>query len=157
MKSIQIAVGSVLAVFFLTGCPDDSLPKGVKIQVNVPDEPYPGTRTRLITFDAAEEKDVFREFARTAKRAGMCSPAKIENDNSAHQVMTISFWGEAVKNRTIYNILKNQKGEWITTGYGGVEIFDVPEGFPKYIYSARALNQVKAWYEKHAVERVNGK
>jgi len=83
----------------------------------------------------------------------MCSPIKIENDNFAHQVMSISFWGEAVKNRMTYYILKNQEGEWITTGYGGVEIYDDPEGFPKYIYSERSLNRVKEWYEKHVPEK----
>jgi hypothetical protein len=153
MKGIQTTISLTLITILLAGCDYESLPKGVKIQINVPDEPYPGTRTQLITYDVVEGRDTFQEFFRAAKRVGMCSPTKIENDNSAHEVMSISFWGKALKHRLTFYLLKNQQGEWITTGYGGVETYDDPEGFPQYVYSQRSLNRVKEWYEKHVPEK----
>lgn len=63
--------------------------------------------------------------------------------------MSVSYWGDAIKHRTTFHILKDQKDVWIMAGYGGVEIYDDPEGFPEYRYSASVLTQIKAWYEKH--------
>ena len=142
-----------MAILGLPGCNGHSLPKNVKIQINVPDEPHPGTRTKLVTFDVQDGRNVFFHFFKTTKRVGMCSPIKIEEANSAHEVMTISFWGEAVKDRSTFYILKNTKGEWITTGYGHVELYDHPEGFPEYRYSKRTLAKVQTWYEKHVPEK----
>lgn len=152
MKALLTTIRLALVVNLIAGCNNKSLPEGAKIQINVPDEPHPGTKTKLVTLDVVEGRDAFWDFCRTAKRVGRCSPTKIENEHSAHEVMTISFWGEAVKNRLAFYILKNQQGEWITMGYGGVEIYDLPEGFPQYRYSQRSLNRVKEWYEKHVPE-----
>ena len=136
----------------LAGCvgrDDKTLSNDVKIQINVPDEPYPGTRTKVVTFDVQHDRDVFFDFYRSMRRVGMCSHSEIENENNAHEVMTISFWGDAVKHRAWFFILKDQKEEWIAIGYGNVEIYDHPYGFPKYNYSEVAVNRLKAWYEQN--------
>ncbi len=80
----------------------------------------------------------------------MCSPSKLQEQEKAFEVMSVSFWGESVKfGRQTMNILRTQSGEWSTKGYGGVEIYDHPEGFPEYRYSKAALNKLKKWYEKN--------
>ncbi len=155
-KLILWAIGIVVAVFAISWCfytkfgyNGSYLPRGVKIQVNVPDEPYPGTRTKVVTFDVVSDREGFVNLFNSNERMGMCSPTQIEESNSAHEVMTVSYEGGAIKRRRIFFILKNQNGEWITTGYGGVEIYDHPMGFPEYKYSQSALEEVKAWYEKY--------
>ena len=153
---LKTIISLVLAITQISGCGGKSLPEGAKIQINVPDGPSPTSKTKLITLDVVEGRDVFEDFFRTARRVRRCSPTKIENDNSAHEVITISFWGEAIfrvyKDWVSFCILKNQQGEWITKGYGGVEVYDIPEGFPKYKYSRRSVNRVKQWYEKYVPE-----
>ena len=155
-KLTRWAIGIVVAMIAISwciytnfGCYGSHLPDGVKIQVNVPDEPYPGTRTKMMTLDVVSDREGFVHLFNSNERVGMCSPVKIEESNNSHQVMTVSYWGEAVKHRSVLFILKNQRGEWITTGYGGVEVFDDPMGFPEYRYSHSALGEVKAWYEKN--------
>ncbi|TFG50796.1 MAG: hypothetical protein E4H37_08800 [Gemmatimonadales bacterium] len=123
-----------------------------KIQINVPDEPYPGTRTKLITYDVQEGRELFEELFRSAKRVGMCSPAKVESELGAHEVMSVTFWGETVRPRRRFIILKSERGDWIQTGYGNVEIFDHPEGFPKYRYPEALVRRMKQWYETHIPE-----
>ncbi len=155
-KLIRWAIGLVVAGYAISwclvtkfGCYGSNFPEGLKIQVNVPDEPHPGTRTKVVTFDVVSDREGFVHLFNSNERMGMCSPIQIEESNSAREVMTVSYWGEAIKHRSIFFILKNQKGEWITTGYGGVEIYDDPMGFPQYRYSQSALEEVKAWYEKN--------
>jgi hypothetical protein len=137
----------------LAGCVErESPPDRAKIQINVPDEPYPGTRTRLIMYDIQEDRELFEELFRTAKRVGMCSPVEVDTEFAAHEVMSVTFWGEAGKPRRRFAILKNDQGDWIQTGYGGVEIYDHPEGFPKYRYSEDSVRRLKQWYEAHVPE-----
>jgi hypothetical protein len=149
MTKLLHTVILLLCLVIFAGCDHQELPSQAKIQVNVPDEPYPGTRTKVITFDVDTGREAFVQLFNSTKRLGMCSPTKIEESNGAHEVMTVSYWGDAVKDRLIFYILKNPEGEWITTGYGGVEIYDHPEGFPQYRYTKHALRGVKAWYEEH--------
>ena len=149
MNKLLHTVILLLGLVICGGCDRHALPSQAKIQVNVPDEPYPGTRTKVITFDVDTGREAFVQLFNSMKRVGMCSPTKIEESNGAHEVMTVSYWGEAVKRRLILYILKDSKGEWIATGYGGVKIYDHPEGFPEYKYTTIALRGVKAWYEEH--------
>jgi hypothetical protein len=137
----------LLCTVLLTGCNSRSLPAGAKILINVPTEPPPGGMIKVITLDVEEGRGVFIDFFRTTRRIGMCNPSKLKKDNSAHKVMTISYWGPGFD--FIFYILKNDDGHWIDVGYGGVEVYDVPEGFPKYRYSGYHLVKVKKWYEKH--------
>ena len=116
-----------------------SLPPETKIQINVPDGPHSGTKTRLITYDVESNRDIFYEFYSSAKRVGKCSPQNLEQEYKAYEVIRISFWGPSMKPRKAFYILKKPSGEWISEGYGGVEIFDVPEGFPHYRYSESIL------------------
>ena len=149
MKKLSYRLILLLGLATIAGCDRQALPSQAKIQVNVPDEPYPGTRTKVITFNVDTGREAFVQLFNSTKRVGMCSPPKIEESNGAHEVMTVSYWGDTVKHRMLFCILKDSKGEWITTGYGGVEIYDDPEGFPEYSYTRRTLRAVKEWYEEH--------
>lgn len=149
MKRLLQTGIALLATLLFVGCDKQILPSQAKIQVNVPDEPHPGTRTKVITFDVEVRRDVFVSLFTSTKRVGMCNPRGIEESKGAHEVMTVSYWGEAVKDRMTLHILKKPSGEWITTGYGGVEICDDPQGFPEYRYSRRVLHELKQWYEEH--------
>ena len=136
----------LLAIAALAGCAAPSLPREVKIQINVPDEPYPGTRTKLITFDLEKDRNIFLQFYETTSRKGMCSPTEVMERTHAHEVMSMSFWGEAVSPRKSLIILSDSNGNWKTTGVGGVEVYDDPMGFPEYEYSYRALDKIHKWY-----------
>jgi hypothetical protein len=144
----RIIIG-LTALLALSGCERQALPEGAKIQINVPDEPHPGSRTTMITFDVDDGRDVFVRLFNSTRRVGMCNPSTIETSNRAHPVMTVTYWGEKLDARATFHILTNQTGEWITAGFGGVEVYDAPEGFPEYRYTRRSLRQVKAWYEKY--------
>lgn len=138
----------LLGLVMFAACEQQALPSHAKIQVNVPDEPHPGTRIKVITLDVDSGREVFVQLFNSTKRVGMSNPPKIEELHDAHQVMTVSYWADSAKDRSTFYILKNSRGDWITTGYGGVEIYDHPEGFPEYRYSRDALRGIKAWYEK---------
>lgn len=77
----------------------------------------------------------------------MCSPNELLNELSAHEVMSVSFWGPAMKRRITYRILAGPDGKWLEIGHGNVEAYDHPQGFPKYRYSASELAKVHKWYE----------
>jgi hypothetical protein len=139
----------LLGLVMFAGCGQQALPSQARIQVNVPDEPHPGTRIKVITPDVDSGREVFVQLFNSTKRVGMCNPSKIEDMNDAHQVMTVSYRADSDKDRSTFYILRNSTGEWITTGYGGIEIYDHPEGFPEYRYTRDALRKIKAWYEKH--------
>ena len=137
---------TLIAVATLIGCATSSLPREVKFQINVPDEPYPGSRTKLITFDLEKDREQFLHFYDTTTRIGNCSPMDILERTRAREVMSISFWGEAVSHRNTFYILSDTNGNWITTGFGGVEAYDDPTGFPEYKYSPQALELIRKWY-----------
>jgi len=124
------------------------LPPEAKIQINVPDEPYPGTRTKVITYDVQSDRNIFYEFYSSTKRVGRCSPHKLEQKYKAYEVMTIWFSPPSIERGAFY-ILKKPSGEWISDGFGGVEVYDDPEGFPRYRYSKRVLKKIKLWYERN--------
>lgn len=121
------------------------------IQVNVPDEPYPGTRTKVITFNVQEDRDLLVELYTTTERVGMCDPAAIERGGLATEVMSVSFSGDALdpNDARTFHVFKNKKGDWITTGVGACEVVDMPGGFVEYRCSRSALRKAKQWYEKH--------
>ncbi len=136
----------------LSGCTSVRLariPSTAKIQINVPPEPFPSSRTELITFDLETDREIFFELYKTTRKVGMCSPTAIEEKEKAFEVMSVSFWGPDVEYRQIFNILRKKSGQWSTIGYGAIDIFDDPEGFPQYSYSRSALNKIKKWYEKN--------
>jgi len=118
------------------------------IQINVPDEPHPGMRTKVITYDVKTDRKIFYEFYSSTKRVGRCSPQKLEQKYKAYEVMTISFSEPSIERGAFY-ILKKPSGEWISDGFGGVEVYDDPEGFPRYRYSKRVLKKIKLWYEQN--------
>ena len=154
-NSIQrlTAIGIVFVLALgMDGCNKPTLPSDVKIQINVPAEPHPGTRTKLITFDLKTEREIFYDFLNTAKRVGMCSPSQLLHETKAIEVMTVSFWGKAVKHRKTFYIYKNQSGDWILRGHGGVEIYDDPNGFAEYRYSKSSIMKLQKWYEENIPE-----
>ena len=140
---------SVLCITEEQGRAYKELPNSAKIQINVPNEPHPGTRTKVITYNVKIGRHPFVELFKSTKQIGMCNPQKIEKSNDAHGVMTVSYRSNAVKKRWTFHILKDSKGEWITNGYGQVVVYDSPKGFPEYRYNIQALNAVRAWYDKH--------
>lgn len=153
-KGIMIEVCLLCTVAFSTSScnkakSNSPLPDDVKIQINVPDSPVGDTRTKLITFDLQENRDAFLAFFMETKQSGMCSPTDIEKQENAYEVMTVTFWGSARMDRKSFYILKNNEGQWITTGFGGVEVYDAPQGFPCYRYSSKSIQALQQWYEKH--------
>ncbi len=146
----RIVFAAVCLLIF--GCNGDRLPNvtgEAKIQINVPAEAFPGTKTHLITFDLEHNRNIFYNFYKNARKVGMCSPTRLETREKSFEVMNIFFWGQAVERRITFYILRTQLGQWSTKGYGGVEIYDHPEGFPEYRYSKSALDKIKKWYEKN--------
>ena len=101
----------------------------------------------MITYDVQSDRNIFYEFYSSTKRVGGCSPQKLEQKYKAYKVMTISFSEPSIECRAFY-ILKKPSGEWISDGFGGVEVYDDPEGFPRYRYSKRVLKKIKLWYEQ---------
>ena len=152
MRTGSIVAFVLVLSVVLCGCDNPCLPAQAKIQVNVPDEPHPGTRTKVIASDVQEGREAFLRLFNTTQRVGMCNPGEIENSRGACEVMSVSYWGQAVEERVTFYILKNQQGQWITTGFGGVEVYDHPKGFPEYRYTADSVAAVKTWYEAHVPE-----
>jgi len=154
VKAIRIIVFVIFiaAAIFASGCKKGdklpAVPDTAKIQINVPAETYPGTKTHLITYNLAQDREIFYYFYKKARKVGMCSSTNLKESQEAFEVMSVSFWGKGINRQTL-RILRKDSGEWSTAGYGHVEIYDLPEGFPEYSYSKRALNKLKKWYEKN--------
>jgi hypothetical protein len=119
------------------------------IQVKVPAEPRPRSLTRVLVNDVTDGRDVFLQLYRTTNRTGRCSPMEVESKHAAHEVMTVSYAHDGAQDQVTLYLLARSDGTWVTAGYGGVELFDHPQGFPAYRYSDDALARVKAWYEQH--------
>lgn len=148
MKIRTITLVVSISAFVLSSCSDSELPSNARIQINVPDESHSGTRIKLVTPNVQTGREIFAELFRTTRRTGKCSPIEIEMRLDADKVMSVSFWGDGRS----FVILQNSKGKWMNIGYGGVEVFDSPTGFPQWKYSARTLRKVKRWYEEHVPE-----
>ena len=117
-----------------------------KIQINVP---ATNSRTHLITLDVSMERDIFIALHNSTKNTGMCSPSDLLKNYNAHEIMKISFWGEAYGRRITLHILEDSTGKWMTVGYGHVAIYDDPNGFPKYSYNPADLQRIKQWYDSN--------
>lgn len=129
----------------------EPLPEDVKIQINVPDEPPP-SKTKCITLDVQVDRNLFFNFYKDVKQIGMCSPSDIQKAYDAHEVICISFWGEALKGpRKSFYILKNQRGVWLTAGYGDVQKTDISRGFPEYVYPKGSLSELQKWYDSNVL------
>jgi hypothetical protein len=122
------------------------------IQINIP---AGGTRTRLVTFDVADQRPIFFALLKSTEKTGMCNPSDLLKYNSAAEVMSVSFWGENVDLRITLKILQDTTGRWITTGFGRVEVYDDPLGFPKYRYNAADLWKMQDWYRAN-IETTSG-
>ena len=149
-NGLKLIISLTITLFAVLICHAELSDQNMIIQVTVPDEPYPGTKICVIADNVRHEKDrnIFAELYRTTKKVGMCSSAKIEHDNDASEVIIIAIYGKSIE-RKVFRVLKNSNGEWITTGYGHVEKFDHPEGFPQYFYQKSILEEIKQWYNAH--------
>jgi hypothetical protein len=116
-----------------------------RIQVNVPGPPPGSTRTLMITDDVEADRRPFVRMYRSALRVGLCSPREIRTATGGHEVMSVTFWG--AEGGPSLEILARPSGEWLTTGYGSVEVYDSPIGFPRYLYRRAALRALRKWYE----------
>ena len=148
-----IAIGIVLVSSLgLSGCNKTALSIEPKIQINIPAEAQPTSRTKLVAYDLKTEREIFFDFLKTARQVGMCNWVELQKETKSVEVMTVSFWGEAVKHRETFYILKNQSGDWILRGHGGVYRYDDPKGFPEYRYSKSSIEKLRQWYEKNIPE-----
>lgn len=134
-------VGIVVEGYSLPPVPTDA-----KIQVNVPGE---GTRTRLITFDVTEGRQLFFDFLASIRKTGMTNPDQFRKMHSAVEVMTVTFWGDTVPRRMSFYILEDTTGRPLDVGYGGVEIYDSLNGFPSYRYNMLHVIRLKDWLDHH--------
>lgn len=146
MKGVVISALFALTVFQQAAFALSEISTEAKIQINVPAE---GTRTRLITFNVTDERHIFFKFLESTQKTGMCSPSDVLKYNSAAEVMSVSFWGEDVDHRITLKILEDTTGKWLPTGFGRVEIYDDPKGFPKYKYDHADLWKIQQWHKSH--------
>jgi len=134
----------------MLGC--QAMPNDATIAVSVPDGLPPTSRTRMVTPDVQDGREVFLELQRSAQRVGLCNPFELQVERGAHEVMSVSYSAKGGRGCVLV-ILETRGGEWLTAGFGQAEVTDDPYGFVQYSYSAPALAAVKQWYGQQVAER----
>jgi hypothetical protein len=134
------------------GCAGEAvkMPVDARIQINAPDGPPGTTKTRILTADLREDRQVFLDFVGSTRRVGRCSQRELRDQLGAGEVLEIGLYGKDTHFSLI--LLRDAMGRWLARGYGSVEVTDVPNGFPEYEYDAQAVAAVKKWYEAHVAK-----
>jgi hypothetical protein len=147
-----VAMCLVGLAWSVAGCAGEAVrvPVDARIQLNVPDGPPGTTKTRMLTADLREDRQVFLDLVQSARRVDRCSPSALRDQLGAGEVLEVGLYGKDT--HFSLTLLRDAMGRWLTRGYGSVELTDVPNGFPEYEYDAAAIAAVKKWYEAHVAK-----
>ena len=149
MKCSFFILIKALPLVLLCGCAHHPLNEHVLIQINIPNEPYPGTRTKVITHNVQQDRDIFYRLYESTRQKGLFNLGEFQKANNAIEVISVSFSGDAIEDPKTFHIYKNREGAWLTVGSGHLDIIDHPGGWVKYKYSSKSINQLRKWYEKN--------